>query len=296
MKPNLFITGATGFVGRYLLRTVDPEKYQRIVCLSRRSLSENHSKIEWLQGELQDPGSYSAALEGVSVVLHLAAATGKASRAEFQRINVDGTRSLIEACRSQRVPSMLYVSTIAARFPDQQYYYYAQSKAAAEKMVASSGLRYTIVRPTIVFGKYSPVLRGLRGLADAPVIPVFGTGKAAVQPISVEDLVSAFLKILETDRFRGEILELGGPEVLTMEALLLRIRRASKGGGAKVVHLPVKALRTCLAAIEPYLLGAMPLTAGQLASFINDGAAGRNPSPALHTSLTPLDETLKVAL
>lgn len=296
MNSGLFITGATGFVGRTLLDLLHPADYKRIVCLARVRPSVCPSGLQFVEGDLVQRASYQAALEGISTVVHLAAATGKVPRAQFLRTNVDGTSALLTACKQQGVQNILYVSTIAARFRDQEHYPYAQSKAAAEKLVAASGLAYTIVRPTIVLGKGSPVLKGLKGLANAPVIPVFGSGKVAVQPVAVEDLAAALLRIVETARFRNESLEVGGPEVLTIEQLLQRIRKVSKGHRGTVIHLPVNLIRTCLAAVETYLTESLPLTAGQLASFVNDGVAEPNAFTTLQPSLIPLDKTLRAAL
>lgn len=295
MKHSLFVTGGTGFVGRELLSALEPGAYSRVVCLARRRPADSPlPQVQWIEGDLLQAGSYREALAGCTAVLHLAAATGKSTEAEFHRVNVEGTRALLSSCTNGQ--KFLYVSTIAARFRDQKHYYYAQSKAAAERLVASSGLPFTIVRPTIILGKGAPIVQALGGLAKAPVIPLFGDGKAVVQPVAAGDLIRAFACILETDRFRNEILELGGPERLSMEDLLQRMRRIAKGSNGAVLHLPVGPIRGVLAALEGVLGSKLPVTAGQLASFINDGAAEPNAFASLQVPTTPLDTTLRAAL
>ena len=100
-----------------------------------------------MRGDLLDPAGYAAALAGCDAVLHLAAATGKQSRAEYLRVNRDGTEALVRQARQAGVSRFLFTSTVAVKFRDQFRYYYAQSKQEAEAVVTSSGLRWTIVAP-----------------------------------------------------------------------------------------------------------------------------------------------------
>jgi NADH dehydrogenase len=136
-----------------------------------------------------------------------------------------------------------------------------------------SGLRWTIVRPTMIFGPGSPVLEGLRRLAALPVMPVFGNGRAPVQPIFVDDLAGAVAALLEEPASEGRTIEIGGPEVLSMERLLLRIRRKLGIRNARLVHLPAGPTAAFLGLLEPVLRPLLPVTAGQLASLTSDGTA-----------------------
>ena len=126
-------------------------------------------------------------------------------------------------------------------------------------------------------------MSALEKLATLPLIPIFGNGRALVQPIYVDDLAEYILEILEQDRFLNETLELGGPATLTIEDLLQQIRRVRKGtvgpNGASV-HIPLGLLLPPLHAAESLGLGRLlPLSVGQLSSFRYDGTIEAN---ALH--------------
>jgi NADH dehydrogenase len=112
-------------------------------------------------------------------------------------------------------------------------------------------------------------------LACAPVLPVFGSGRALVQPVSIHDLVAALTEILDGDAFDNQTVEIGGPEVLSMEELLVKIRRVHGKGNGPVFHLPAKLLAAGIGVVESFLLPLLPFTAGQMASFTNDGVADR---------------------
>jgi nucleoside-diphosphate-sugar epimerase len=271
MPDTVFVTGGTGYIGARFLLSPAARRYGRIVCLSRVP-AKGFSNVEYVRADLFDSSTYASALAGCDTVLHMAAVTGKSRPSEYFRVNGEGTKALLDQCVRAGGKRFIYVSSIAAKFRDQTRYYYAQSKVQAEKLVAASGLRYTIVRPTMVIGKGSPVLEGLIRLASAPVLPVFGNGRALVQPVSVNDLVACLDEILRSDAFENRTVEIGGPQVLSVEEFLVKIRRARGKAGGPVLHLPAKWIAAAVGVVEKALLPLLPFTAGQIASFVNDGA------------------------
>ncbi len=276
---SLFITGGNGFVAGNLLRQLDPGRFHDVVCISRSEMDPEllaRSRARFLRADLADPSSYEKELASADCVIHLAAQTGKAPPREYFRVNVEGTRKLVETCRRLGVPRFLHVSSIAVKFPEKTRYFYAQSKEESEAIVRSSGLRFTIVRPTMILGRGSPVWTGLARLASLPVIPVFGEGRTKIQPIHVEDLVDFLMALVERDRFHGEILELGGPETISIEDFLRRPQERLRGGGSRVAHLPLGLVIPVLTVLEKLIYAALPITVGQLSSFRYDGTIETN--------------------
>jgi NADH dehydrogenase len=276
MAGSILVTGGSGFLGNYLLPRLAGSG-RKLTCLGRRKPALQAQTIEFIPADLLDREACRRALQGCDTVVHLAAATGKCHPAEYFRINRYGTEAVVEEALRAGVERFLHISTIAAKFHDFPRYYYAQSKHQAETIVAKGGFSWTIVRPTIILGRASPVLEGLARLAALPILPVFGTGRALVQPIFVDDLAGSLTAILEDRAFHCRTIEVGGPEVLTIEELLLRIRRTFSTVRARVIHLPVGPLAACLGWVEPVLRGLLPVTAGQLASFVNDGTVEPDP-------------------
>lgn len=257
---SIFITGAFGYLGRRVVECIDPRNFGGVRKLERGR-------------DLLAPATYADALAGCDTVIHLAAVTGKRKRAEYFRVNRDGTGALVEACRRAGVRNFLHVSTIAVKYPGLERYPYAQAKLEAEEIVRKSGLRYAIVRPTMIFGRGAPVLANLTKLALAPVIPVFGDGRAKMQPVYVDDVARWIASAVESDELRDEIVELGGSEVLTMEDLLQRIRVARSGSRGPVLHLPMGIVEPAVILAEAVVGPLMPFTAGQLKALTNDGTA-----------------------
>jgi len=293
----LFITGATGFVGRRLVDALVRANVTDVRLLVRdvpKFAAPFVTPATWqcVSGSLDTPAVWHDSLRGVQTVVHLASSSGKVSKAAHEQAIVRGTEELVAASRNAGVTRFLYVSSVAAGFADRRYYHYAEAKRQAEALVRASGLDTLIVRPTMVFGAGSPVLDGMRKLAKLPVPIVFGDGVPNVQPIHVDDLAALLVLALdESLPWGGATISAGGADVIPTEALLRRLR-----GGAtsdtRFRHVPVDPLRALLALVEPVLLPLLPFTAGQLTSFVNRSDAGP-PAPLLATLLARLSPPLR---
>jgi nucleoside-diphosphate-sugar epimerase len=130
---RVFVTGGSGFVGRTLLRALREIEGLLVVALDRSGSLTADDGLTVVSGNLHEPVTYREALARCDVVVHLAAATGKASPDVHLRETAAGTEALVNACQSAGVTRFLLVSSIAAAFPDKRGYPYAQAKERAER-------------------------------------------------------------------------------------------------------------------------------------------------------------------
>lgn len=279
MPDAILITGGSGFLGRRLLERLDFSRFPAVYCLMRRPPRSlpSAANLHIVEGSLDDPAHWREILSRCRTVVHLAAVTGKATRREHFAGNLHATETLLRECRSAGVERFLFTSTIAAQFRHTGRYFYAQAKIAAERAVRESGLAFTIVRPTMIIGPGSPVLDGLARMSALPLFPVFGRGRTPVQPIEVTDLADRLAGLLHEDRFQGETLAAGGPDVLSIEEFMTAVRRFRRLPEKKPLHLPLSLVLPVLAVLEPLAYRFMPLTIGQLATFRDDGSCGPTP-------------------
>ena len=279
---SLFITGASGFIGRNLLSNINYNRYEHVYCLSRHhgnihDFAMQKKNIKIIEGDLFNTSTYEEYLNKDTHVIHMAAITGKARPPDYFSVNTEGTRLLVEKCEQAAVKNFLFVSTIAVKYQDKQYYYYAQSKELAEAAVTQSRLHFAIVRPTMVIGTGGAIWGHLAKMARLPIIPIFGSGTTPIQPIYIDDLVMAMLSILDDGLFTNEIFELGGSDTVTFETFLRHIQRVVRPQGARFAHLPLRPLLGALARVEKYADALLPVSAGQLSVFLNDGTIESNP-------------------
>jgi NADH dehydrogenase len=138
----------------------------------------------------------------------------------------------------------------------------------------------------MILGDGSPIQASLRKLAAMRIVPLMGDGSAKVQPVHIDDVVRFLSGIHGLKEVYNRTIDLGGPEIMSIEELIVRLRPEDRARAVRFVHLPAGAAQRLLAMMEPILLPVLPLTAGQIATFINDGVAAPNELAGL-SSLGP---------
>ena len=145
---TLAVTGGSGFVGSHLLRAARGEGYD--IRALTRGWRPPEEGIDWIDGALDRGDSLARLCEGADAVVHIAGLINASSRTAFEAVNVGGTAGMIDAARRAGVRRFVHISSLAAREPELSDY--GRSKARAERLVAASGLDWTIIRPPAVYG------------------------------------------------------------------------------------------------------------------------------------------------
>ena len=148
--------------------------------------------VDWIAGDLADAGALAALVEGAEALIHVAGAKTSRDPAVLQAGNVAGTLAVIEAARRAGTPRLLCVSSLAAREPGLSEY--GGSKARAEKLVAASGIDWTIIRPPAIYGPRDKDMLDLFRAARWGVVPMPREGAASL--IHVDDLAALLLALL----------------------------------------------------------------------------------------------------
>jgi len=276
MSESVFITGATGFIGKALIRRLIAAGTYSITALVRHVPEQKSNEPNWIVGDLLDSKTYQSSLRNFDAVIHLAATTGKASPYEHELTNVEGTRKLLEAAKTAGVQRFVYVSTVTVTFPDRRWHSYARTKKRAETLVRQSGIPSIILRPTIVLGEESPIWRSLSRIASRSIILMPNGGRVLVQPILVTDLVYGIEQALSKCQFQGEALDLGGPSPLPFAEFVRAIHRGLRGKEPWLFPVPLLPVRGVLGLLEPVARPVLPITAGQLALFAYNSAVTPN--------------------
>jgi NADH dehydrogenase len=280
-KPALFLTGATGLVGTRLLAQLDPDRYSKITLLCRGGIElperlAGSGKVTVLHAALNDVDVYVEHLTPETCIVHLAAITGKADRPQYFAVNTHATGLLIKAAEAAQVRGFLFVSSIAVSFAERSAYHYAESKEQAEALLRDSALRYCILRPTIILAHDAPIWQSFYQLAQRGLIVLPGNGRTLIQPIYIDDLVRLLEEMVTDNRFAGELLEIGGPEALSLDDFISRIHLAATGKRARILHLPLGLVLGPLRLLESFMAAHLPVSSGQFASFHNDGTVSAN--------------------
>ena len=171
------------------------------------------------------------------------------------------TSAVVAAAAGARVRRLVLQSHVGA--VDDPERPRLQAKARAEAVVRASGVPWTILRPTLLFGEGDHVTALLVRLArEQPMVPVLGRGNALLQPLWVGDYGRVLLRCLEEPGFEGQVVDVGGPEHLTWDAFVDAVLRAS-GTSRPKLHI-ARGLANFLAQGMEWTMRAPPATRGEL--------------------------------
>ncbi len=243
---NVFLTGATGFLGGELQRQLIDAGY-RVRCLMRRPAADSgHQGVEVLHGDLSDPDRLSGYMKGCRAVFHCAAlvASWVPDQAEFYRTNLEGLRNIMTACRRSRVQTLVYTSSFFAlgpaaspgareegSCPDLVRHPYQHSKLLARKaarLALASGFPVVILYPGVIYGPGrrthgNLVARLLDDFAAGKMLGLLGDGSQVWSYSHVEDVARGHLLALERAPRGGEFV-LGGENVSLREFFSIAAR------------------------------------------------------------------------
>ncbi|MEH6790232.1 NAD-dependent epimerase/dehydratase family protein [Parasphingorhabdus sp.] len=191
-RKTVAITGATGFVGSRMLDLLVREGYEAKALTRRRQ--DVRPGVQWVAGALDDSKSLDQLCAGADMVLHIAGVVNAADRSGFESGNVAGTLAMVEAAKQDGARRFLHVSSLAATQP--QLSVYGETKAKAEKIVATSGLDWTIVRPPAVYGPGDREFLDLFKMARLGFVPLPPDADGRLSVIHVEDLCCALFAAL----------------------------------------------------------------------------------------------------
>jgi dihydroflavonol-4-reductase len=207
---RVLVTGATGFIGRHLVRHL-LGRGEQVRCLIHLK-EERISGVECVPGDITAPESLTKAVQGVHIVYHLAGATVVTAPQRYKPINSLGTRHLGEACaRLENPPLFLYLSSLAAAGPTMAdkplreedppapISAYGRSKLLGERYLRrlADRLPITVLRPPGVFGPGDPNMISLFKSVRAGINFVPGSARAQLGFIYVDDLISALFQAAE---------------------------------------------------------------------------------------------------
>lgn len=224
---KVLVSGATGFTGARLVSLLIQNGID-VRCFARETSDRSPLsplKAEWATGDLSDPQALTAALRGADALINVAS------------LGFGHAENIVASVKAAGVRRAIFVGTTAI-FTQLD----ASSKSirlAAERVIQTSGLNYTILRPTMIYGNSRDrnMTRLLRLLRITPVLPILGDGESLQQPIFVDDVAQALYLVLQNDATIGKSYNIAGKDPLTYNQV---VEAAASALGKRVwkLHLP----------------------------------------------------------
>jgi uncharacterized protein YbjT (DUF2867 family) len=249
---KILVLGGTGFVGRHLCKELVRLQYR--VTVPTRSISKAQAvqtvpSPDLVQADVHDEAALARLVPGHDALVNLIAIL-HGSSFDFQRVHVELLKKTTRACTDAGVRRLVHVSALgAARDAPSMY---QRTKAAGEAVLEGSGLDWTVLRPSVIFGEGDQFLTLFARLQQAlPIVPLAGAD-ALFQPVWVGDVVDAIVQCLQREDTARRTYEICGPERFTLRQLVKLAGRLS-GHPRPVVGLPA-----VLARLQAFMMELAP--------------------------------------
>ena len=256
----VLVTGATGFLGPYVVEKL-MSYHQAVRCLIHTPGTERifkDSSIEIRYGDMLDIDALTEAAYGVDKVIHLADyhsyQLNKQTSNYTSDPNIVGTSNLLEICQYQpNFNHFVLVSTLrSSRNPNSGLTY---EKWCNEERVRNSGVPYTILRSSILFGESDSFTNSIASTIRASaIVPVYGSGHNRIQPLAAEDLAECIYMTLNRGDLKNKTLDIGGSQQLSYNETITLISNVM-GKNRISLHIPKWAIKPILFALDLFPMG-----------------------------------------
>lgn len=266
--PLYLVTGANGFVGTALVNAL-VERGRRVRAMVRNPDNAAHlptRSVEVVVGDLKDPDSLAAAVQGVAGIFHIAALFRQAGfpDEEFVKINANGTAALFDAAKAAGVPRLIHCSTIGVHSTieeppaDETHPYcpadiYQETKMQGEKIALanfqSGPVRGVVIRPAMIYGPNDERTGKLFRMIAKRRFFFVGKGDSFTHWIDVRDLARAFILAMEHEERNAEVYIISGATPVRLKEMT-RIIAEEIGVKPPWLHIPVKPMQWLGSAVE----------------------------------------------
>jgi len=281
-----FITGGSGFIGGHIIDALIKKGWQ-VRALVHRGAILQADGVEILRGDICDRAVLKDGLKGADFLFHLASALGSSAigKAEFFRVNAQGTEAVLEVAREAKVKRVIHLSSAGVLgavkkndVADENYsanpiQVYDQTKLEGEKTAlrfAERGMDIVIIRPGWAYGPRDKRTFKLIKAISQKKFMMATKGKARQTPVYIDDLVRGILLAAEKGK-RGEIYHLAGEEIMTAREIVEAIA-SSRGRKIPRLHLPLLPARAAALILEKMFLPLRkepPLNRAKLSFFLH---------------------------
>ena len=281
----ILVAGGTGFLGRAIVSALRREGH--VVRVLSRGEKANpwvgDRGVSVVTGDVRDAATLGDAFAGVDTLVIAVQFPGHPVEVPKKGLTYDefdrkGTENLVAAAKKAGVTRVVYLSGAGVGEGRKEEWFVA--KDAAEAAVRNSGIAYTILRPSWVYGPRDKALNKFAFFARTlPVVPLPGPGTAKVQPVHVDDVGTAVALALKLPAAENQVIEIGGPQTLNFRQI---VRTMLQVMGKKRLVLPTP---TPLVKLGAALLYRAPgrLLSPRAVDFVNGEALVDN--RALHDLL-----------
>lgn len=224
---KILLTGGTGFVGTAIRRELKAQGHDVRAFVRPQSVGKIDPRegIEILTGDVLDTHACLRAVDGCDTVVHLVGIRREFpdDGISYEAMHTEATYGVMDAASRGGIQRAIFMSSLGARADAPSRYH--QTKFESEEIVRKSGLRWTIFRPSVIFGPGDEFHPLIAELVHRNIVPVIDGGKALIQPMSLRNIAGPMARAATMPETQGRIYEAGGPERMAFVDIMYAVAR-----------------------------------------------------------------------
>ncbi len=224
---KILVTGGTGFVGSGVRRELLALGHDLRLLLRPVSAGKIDARegVEVIEGNVLDSHACLRATQDCDAVVHMVGIRREFPQEGFtyEAMHTEATYAVIDAARRNGVQRAVFMSGLGAHKDATSGYH--RTKAESEEIVKSSGMRWTIFRPSVIFGPGDEFHPLIADLVHRSIVPVIDGGKALLQPVSLRNVAGPVARSLTMPETQGKVFEVGGPERYAFVDIMYKVAR-----------------------------------------------------------------------
>jgi NADH dehydrogenase len=266
---KVLLTGGSGFVGTGVRRELKAlgHDVRLLVRPAGAAKIDAREGFDVVVGDVLDTHACLRASQGCDAVVHLVGIRREIPQEgiTYEALHTEATFAVMDAAKRMGIERAVYLSGLGARNDAPSGYH--RTKFEAEQIVRGSGMRWTIFRPSVIFGPGDEFHPLIADLVHRPIVPVIDGGKALLQPIAHGNIVAPMARALTMPETQGKVYEAGGPERLTFVDIMYKIAR-HYGVWPNTVSVPSRFAKPVVKFAQRFR--SFPLTLDELYMLLED--------------------------
>jgi len=246
---NILITGASGFIGRHLIRSLVQSDHNISACIHKSEIPFKVKIFTCDFAQMQKVTDWLPLLMGIDVVINCVGVIAEDKKHSFNVMHHLAPVALFIACEKTHVQRVIQVSALGA--DDSARVEYHKSKLKADDYLRQSTLEWFVLRPSLIFGEGGKSYVFFKCLSNLPIIPLVGGGQQLIQPIAVDEMVAVIEKCILNKR-PNQTFDVVGDKPITYKQWMLQLR--NKQSKARFMTLPISWMKFMAKLLKPFKL------------------------------------------
>ncbi|VAW33452.1 hypothetical protein MNBD_GAMMA01-1890 [hydrothermal vent metagenome] len=245
---NIFITGASGFIGRHLIAVLLKSGHNITACTYKTELPFAVKILKFDFANMRQVSNWLPYLKDIEVVINCVGIIAETKKHSFEVMHYLAAVALFKACEQSQIKRVVQISALGA--DNLAIVNYHKTKKRADDYLRQSSLAWFVLRPSLVFGSNGKSFNFFRRLSKLPIVPLIGSGEQMIQPVHIDTVIQSIEQCLRVKQ-TNQTIDVVGERAISYKDWMLQLRQKPN---ALFIKIPIKLMKLLAWLTQPFKL------------------------------------------